>query len=149
MPRHSPFFSSGGAWGWVGEVRRSFSVCSGGVLWLRCCLSGFCSGLGWRGGVLEAQGFSPTRGFSLGWFGAEHKSWYNAATDSPFPGPTPESTKAYKKPVAQCPNALPEDRLAIEADWPSCAETDTGCVKGFVSVRCAMSSLRFGDGSGF
>ena len=27
-------------------------------------------------GVLEAQGFSATRGFSLGWFGAEHKSWY-------------------------------------------------------------------------
>ena len=27
-------------------------------------------------GVREAQGFSPTRGFSLGWFGAEHKSWY-------------------------------------------------------------------------
>ena len=71
-------------------------------LWFRCCLSGFCSGLVWvwglgwvvsilrqPAGVLEAQGFSPTRGFSLGWFGAEHKSWFQFAsvTEVVYPGP--------------------------------------------------------------
>ena len=46
-------------------------------------LVGWVLGLGWvlsilrqPAGVLEAQGFSPTRGFSLGRFGAEHKSWF-------------------------------------------------------------------------